>query len=55
MEHQGDRKWDQCDLKNLKYSQVFHLGVEEETSRSCSLHLHVLLDVASVIKVNTQF
>lgn len=54
MEHQGDRKRYQCDLTNLKYSQVFHLGVEEETSRSCSLHLHVLLDAASVIKENTQ-
>lgn len=47
MEHQGDQKLDQYDVKNPIDSQVLHLGVEEETSRFCSWHLHALLDAAS--------
>lgn len=52
MEHQEDQKQDRCDLTNPKDSQAFHLGVEEETSHSYSLHLHVLLGVASAIGQN---
>lgn len=52
MEHPEDQKQDQCDLMNPKDSQVFRLGVEEETSHSCSLRLHVWLDAASAIGQN---
>lgn len=50
MEHQEDQKQDRYDGKNPKDNQVFHLDVEEETFRSCSLHLHVLLNASSGIR-----
>jgi hypothetical protein len=35
----GEQQQDQYDVKHPRESQVVHLGVVEETSHSCSLHL----------------
>lgn len=40
MAHREEQGQDQCDERHPKEHQVLHPGVEEETSRSCSLHLH---------------
>lgn len=47
MGRQEDQRQDQGGVKNPKGSPASHPGVGEETSRSCSWHLHELLDVAS--------
>lgn len=48
MGHQADQRLDQGGVKNPKGSLGFRPGVEEETSHSCSWHLHEWLDVFSV-------
>lgn len=53
MEHQVDHQnQGLLDVQNPDDSQELRLGVEVEISRSCSLHLHALLDAVSVSDKN---